>query len=308
MGSVTLDLSPDTDPGAPDPTPPRRRGRWVAAALLLALVAAGVAFATGLPSREAVRALARTSPERTGLMRQRTLEAEAAGKPYRIQHRPVSLDAVSRELLVAVIAAEDSRFLEHDGFDWEAVREAARVNWERGKVAFGGSTLSQQLVKNLFFTSHRSALRKLREAVVTRWLEQDLDKRRILELYVNSVEWGPGVFGCEAAARRWFGVSCARLDAAQAAGLAAMLPSPRRINPETSPKTWSRARDRVLRLMELAKGARRQLDRRGYGAPGPAALPYTGEVEGEEEESESVPANRPEEAEAPHPGGSAARP
>jgi monofunctional biosynthetic peptidoglycan transglycosylase len=259
-------------PAAETPPAPRRRWRrWALGALLATATTAAIVFATGLPPREAVRALARTSPERTGLMRQRLEEAEAAGRRYRIEHRPVPLKAVSRELLAAVIAAEDARFLEHEGFDWEAVREAARVNWERRRVAFGGSTLSQQLVKNLFFSTHRSVLRKLREAVVTRWLEQDLDKRRILELYVNSVEWGPGIFGCEAAARRWYGISCARLDATQAAGLAAMLPSPRRINPEQSPKTWSRARDRVQRLMELARGARRQLDRKGYGVPGSGA-------------------------------------
>jgi monofunctional biosynthetic peptidoglycan transglycosylase len=261
--SISVDPRDSETPGPP----PRRRRwwRWALAFLLLSLVVAGLVFAAGLPSRAAVRALAGGAPERTSLMHQRIEEAEEKGSPYRIRHRPVPLEAVSRELLVAVIAAEDARFFEHRGFDWEATLEAAKVNWERRRLARGASTLSQQLVKNLFFSTHRSPLRKLREAVVTQWLERDLDKRRILELYVNSVEWGPGVFGCEAAARRWFEVSCARLDNSQAAGLAAMLPSPRRINPETSPKTWTRARDRILRLMQLAQGARRQLDRRGLG-------------------------------------------
>jgi monofunctional biosynthetic peptidoglycan transglycosylase len=135
---------------------------------------------------------------------------------------------ISEQLKRAVIAAEDAKFLEHEGFDWEAIQKAMEKNERKGKVVSGASTISQQLAKNLFLSGRRSWLRKGEEAVITAMLEHAMDKRRILELYLNFAEWGEGVFGAEAAARHHFGLPAAALDAEQAAWLAAILPSPRR--------------------------------------------------------------------------------
>jgi monofunctional biosynthetic peptidoglycan transglycosylase len=171
---------------------------------------------------------ARHAPERTAFMERRLEELHAADPRARLQHRWVPYARISTELKRAVVAAEDARFLDHEGFDWEAIQKALEKNERRGKVVAGASTISQQLAKNLFLSGERSWLRKGREAVFTAMLEHAMEKRRILELYLNFAEWGEGVFGAEAAARHHFGVSAAQLDATQAAWLAAILPSPRR--------------------------------------------------------------------------------
>lgn len=134
---------------------------------------------------------------------------------------------ISPHLKRAVIAAEDANFTEHDGVDWDAIEKAHATNVRRGKVARGGSTITMQLAKNLFLSGERSYLRKAQEVVITFMLEAVLGKRRILEIYLNVAEWGVGVFGCEAGARRHYGVGCAQLDAGQAARMASMLPRPR---------------------------------------------------------------------------------
>jgi monofunctional glycosyltransferase len=126
-----------------------------------------------------------------------------------------------------MIAAEDSTFVEHEGFDWDGIQLAMEKNKKRGRYVAGGSTITQQLAKNLFLSPEKSYLRKGQEAIITLMLEYTLDKERILELYLNVIEWGNGVFGAEAAARRYFGVSAAQLSAEQAAKLAAMAPNPR---------------------------------------------------------------------------------
>jgi monofunctional biosynthetic peptidoglycan transglycosylase len=135
---------------------------------------------------------------------------------------------ISNHLKRAVVAAEDARFLDHEGFDWEAIQKAMAKNERRGRIVVGASTISQQLAKNLFLSGSRSWLRKGEEALITWMLEASMSKRRILELYLNFAEWGEGVFGAEAAARYHFGVPAAALSAEQAAWLAAILPSPRR--------------------------------------------------------------------------------
>ena len=134
---------------------------------------------------------------------------------------------ISSNLKRAVIAAEDARFTEHDGFDWEGIQRALEKNQRRGKVVAGGSTITQQLAKNLFLSGERSLLRKAEEAVLALMLEATMSKRRIFEIYLNVAEWGENVFGAEAAARHYFGVSAAALEPEQAAHLAAMLPRPR---------------------------------------------------------------------------------
>ena len=140
----------------------------------------------------------------------------------------VPYERISPHLKRAVVAAEDAKFLDHDGFDWDAIQKAIEKNEKRGKIVAGASTISQQLAKNLFLSGTRSWLRKGQEALITWMLEASMSKRRILELYLNFAEWGDGVFGAEAAARHHFGVSASALNPEQAAWLAAILPSPRR--------------------------------------------------------------------------------
>ncbi len=169
------------------------------------------------------------------------------------------LRSISKNLIHAVLSAEDPNFFGHEGIDWDALKESIETNLEKGRYARGGSTITQQLAKNLFFSTHKSLIRKGREAIVASWMEHDLTKKRIIEIYLNVIEWGDGVYGCEAAARRYYGVSCAALDVDQAAGLAAMIPSPRRINPRTNQGLHARATRRVLRQMRWAGYLKRDI-------------------------------------------------
>ncbi|MDR2017161.1 MAG: monofunctional biosynthetic peptidoglycan transglycosylase, partial [Burkholderiales bacterium] len=139
----------------------------------------------------------------------------------------VSYENISKSLKLAVVAAEDDRFLDHRGFDWDSMTQALEKNLKRGKTVVGGSTISQQLAKNLFLSSNRSYLRKIKEATITVMIEAVWSKKRILEVYLNVAEWGDGVFGAEAAAHHYYGISAAQLNASQAARLAVMLPNPR---------------------------------------------------------------------------------
>lgn len=145
----------------------------------------------------------------------------------RLQHQWVPYERISPNLKRAVIAAEDANFTDHDGVDWDAIEKAYDSNRKKGKVVRGGSTITMQLAKNLFLSGSRSYLRKGQELVITYMLEAVMSKRRILEIYLNVAEWGVGVFGCEAAARHYYGASAAQLGPAQAARLASMLPRPR---------------------------------------------------------------------------------
>jgi monofunctional biosynthetic peptidoglycan transglycosylase len=163
------------------------------------------------------------NPSSTAFM-DRYLEKPGA----RVRYTWVPYGRMSGHLKRAVVAAEDAKFLDHEGFDWEAIQKAMEKNERRGKVVAGASTISQQLAKNLFLSGSRSWLRKAQEAAITWMMERTLSKRRILELYLNVAEWGEGVFGAEAAARYHFGVPAAALGPEQAAYLAAILPSPRR--------------------------------------------------------------------------------
>lgn len=157
------------------------------------------------------------------------LEALRAKNPKAwLRHQWVPYERISPQLKRAVVAAEDARFLDHEGFDWEAIVQARSKNMERGRIVAGASTISQQLAKNLFLSGSRSWLRKGQEAIITWMIEYTMSKRRILELYLNYAEWGEGVFGAEAAARHHFGAPASALTAEQAAWLAAILPSPRR--------------------------------------------------------------------------------
>ena len=178
-----------------------------------------------------VASLARRAPPRTALMREREREADRAGHALRIDQRWVSYDRVSPLLRRAVLVAEDDAFYSHDGLDWNEIRVAARTNLEAGRVVRGGSTITQQLARNLFLGDERSLTRKLKEMFLAVRIERTLPKRRIFELYLNEIEWGDGIFGIEAAADRHFGVSAASLSPRQAVLLAAVIINPRRFSP-----------------------------------------------------------------------------
>ncbi len=169
----------------------------------------------------------RFDPGSTSFMRMRLAELRETDPKARLHHQWVAYERISIHLKRAVVAAEDDRFLDHGGFDWEGIQRALERNAERGRLTAGGSTISQQLAKNLFLSPSRSWLRKGQEAVITLMIETFWDKRRILEVYLNVAEWGNGVFGAEAAARHYYGHPAASLGPGEAARLAVMLPNPR---------------------------------------------------------------------------------
>jgi monofunctional biosynthetic peptidoglycan transglycosylase len=155
----------------------------------------------------------------------------AQQKPVKpIRQTWVPYGAISSNLKRAVLAAEDSGFTEHDGVEWDAIEKAALENLKKGKIKRGGSTITMQLAKNLFLSADRSLLRKGQELIITFMIEAALDKRRILEIYLNVAEWGEGVFGIEAAARHYYGVSARELSVEQSAWLASILPAPKRFD------------------------------------------------------------------------------
>ncbi len=167
------------------------------------------------------------NPSTSAFMEQR-LEVLQIKKPdAELRHRWVPYNRISNNLKRALIAAEDSKFLDHEGFDWEGIQKAYEKNQKKGRVVAGGSTISQQLAKNLFLSSRKVFWRKAEEAVITVMLEKMMSKRRILEIYMNVIEWGNGVFGAEAAARHYYKTSASALSAEQSARLASMVPNPR---------------------------------------------------------------------------------
>jgi len=214
------------------------------------------------------------NPETTALIEQRAEEAREKGEqPKRIQQW-VPLDRISPNLQRAVIAGEDTNFMTHHGFDYEAIqkaweqaqREAAKEAQEEGdkdqsswippmpSFKRGASTITQQLVKNLYLSTERSFFRKAREAAITYFMERNLSKRRILELYLNVIEWGDGIYGAEAAAETYFGKPAANLSPSEAAFLAAMIPNPRTVfNPRLNPRRVKRRQRIIMRGMPFVK-------------------------------------------------------
>lgn len=191
--------------------------------------------------------MAEENPTSTAFMEYRQELWEDAGKERKIQQSWVPLGKISPNLRRAVIIAEDSSFWEHSGFDLQGMRVALEQNWDKGRLAAGGSTITQQLAKNLYFSPAKSLTRKAQEAIVAYRLEQSLSKERILEIYLNVVEWGDGIYGAEAAARRYFKTSAANLSPKQAATLAAMLPAPLSRKPDS--RHVQRVASTILRRM-----------------------------------------------------------
>jgi monofunctional glycosyltransferase len=165
----------------------------------------------------------------------------------------VPYERISTNLKRAIVAAEDARFTEHEGFDWDAIEKALEKNRQRGKVVAGASTISQQLAKNLFLSPSRTPWRKGQEALITVMIEHVMDKRRILEIYLNVIEWGDGVFGAEAAARHYFGTGAANLNPEAAARLAAMVPNPRFYDRNRSTRWLMRKTQVILARMPAAE-------------------------------------------------------
>ncbi|WP_199152900.1 monofunctional biosynthetic peptidoglycan transglycosylase [Chromobacterium sp. ASV23] len=167
------------------------------------------------------------NPDASSFMNEQLAKLQQDDPEAELSHKWVPYERISPNLKRALIAAEDAKFVDHEGFDWDGIEVAFEKNLKKGRIVAGGSTISQQLAKNLFLSSGKTPWRKLEEALITVMLEKTMDKRRIFEIYLNVIEWGNGVFGAEAASRHYFRTSASRLSAGQAAKLAAMVPNPR---------------------------------------------------------------------------------
>jgi monofunctional biosynthetic peptidoglycan transglycosylase len=228
-----------------------RRGRagivWRAFTGLLALGFACAAYIyLTLPD---VRVLRTSNPATTAFMELRARQAEARGERVRKVQRWAPYARISPNLKRAVLVAEDSAFWQHDGIDYQQLKESMEVNLERMEFARGASTITQQLAKNLYLSPSKNPIRKLRELLIARRLEAELSKQRILELYLNVIEWGNGIYGAEAAARTYFGKSAADLSPAESALLAASIPNTRILDPGRPSARLRRRQDMVLRRM-----------------------------------------------------------
>jgi monofunctional glycosyltransferase len=203
--------------------------------------------------------LAQENPRSTAFLDHWERAARKTGKPAKAAWQPVPYSRISNELKHAVIVAEDIDFFSHRGFAWDEMKKAVDQAREEGKPLRGASTISQQLVKNLWLSPSRNPWRKVKEALLTRDLEANLSKRRILELYLNVVELGPGVYGAEAASRRYFGHSAANLSRQEAAALAASLTRPTTWHPGVTSRGYQRRIALILRRMERAAWVRGEL-------------------------------------------------
>ena len=216
---------------------------------VLALIAAiAILEYLSLPNLQ-IQELGRMNPRRTALMEQREREARASGKALNVRQSWVSLSRISPDLVHAVIVSEDGTFFQHSGVDWYEVEESIEKDIEEGKVARGGSTISQQLAKNLYLSTSRDPFRKLKELILALRMERMLPKRRILEIYLNVIEWGNGVFGAEAAAQKYFGKHAAELTRQEAVEMAAVIPSPLRSHPNQPSAYIERRASLILERM-----------------------------------------------------------
>ena len=220
----------------------RKRG-WLRAILIWVVEAIAAFYLLSLTVLVALRWV---DPPVTMVQAQRRIEAWVRRKPYTRRQQWAPLGRISPDLQHAVVAAEDGRFFQHHGIDWKEVQKVVDKDVEDGRLGRGGSTITQQLVKNLFFTTSRSVLRKAVEFTLAPLAEWVLPKKRILELYLNVIEWGPGVYGAEAAARSWYGIPAAKVNRDQAARLAAVIPAPLR----RKPARMSSYSAEILRRME----------------------------------------------------------
>ena len=200
-----------------------------------------------------VSKLTKENPKKTSFMEFREKEWKKNRKRIKIQQKWVPLHHISQYLIKAVLVAEDDKFWSHKGFDLDAIQKALEKDLEKGKFKFGGSTISQQLAKNLYLTPSKNPLRKAKETIITWRMEKTLSKRRILELYLNIVEWGEGIFGIEVAAQHYYGKSAIALSPQESARLAAVLPNPRRYHP-TGPSKYIEKRANIIYDIMVKRG------------------------------------------------------
>lgn len=193
--------------------------------------------------------LKKENPRKTSFMEYRENEWLEQGRKRKIQQQWVRLSGISPYLVKAVLISEDDKFWSHEGFDLEAMKKALEKDLKKKKFKYGGSTISQQLAKNLYLTPSRNPVRKIKEAVLTWRLERNLSKRRIIELYLNVAEWGDGIFGIGAAARHYYGKSAAALDPMEAAKLASVLPNPRKYKVNKNSGYVENRADRIYSIM-----------------------------------------------------------
>ena len=189
------------------------------------------------------------NPKKTALMQQRREEASQQGKKLTIDYRWISMTSIPKHVRKAVLIAEDARFFTHAGLDWHEIGESIETNWEKGRIVRGGSTITQQLAKNLYLSTSRDPIRKFKELLIAWMLEARLTKKRILELYLNIIEWGPGIFGIEAAAKRHFHKPAARLTREEGARLAAVISSPLRHKPTENTPFLDKKKEVILQRM-----------------------------------------------------------
>jgi monofunctional biosynthetic peptidoglycan transglycosylase len=200
-----------------------------------------------------VRPLAKTNPTTTAFRQLRIDAARAAGRTLAIRHRWVPYGRISPTLKRAVIVTEDAAFFDHDGIDLTEIRASFERNWEEGLFLRGGSTITQQLAKNLYLSPSRNPMRKLKELLIARRLEAALTKPRILEIYLNVIEWGDGIFGCEAAARAYFGKPCASLGMEESALMAGAIINPVAHNPAKPTRRLLRRQQIILRRLGFVR-------------------------------------------------------
>jgi len=237
---------------------PRRIFWRVAAAALALILISGLVFWLSLPD---VTWLVKKNPAETAMMKFRAEQAKQAGKKARRYWKRVPLSRISPYLIQAVLIAEDDKFFAHEGFDWASMRSALEANIGKKRVLRGGSTITQQLAKNLFLSSEQSLWRKLREAAIAWKLESELSKKRILELYLNVIDWGTGIYGAEAAARSYFGRPASALTLGQAIRLASVLPNPHRFS---ALGTDSARMNRKRRIIAARMLRRRWIQKEAY--------------------------------------------
>jgi monofunctional biosynthetic peptidoglycan transglycosylase len=225
-----------------------RRLRLGLEAIVVVLALGATGLWCSLPDTEK---LARENPTSTAFIDLRREQARDAGKSFVLHWDWRPLGKISRYLRAAVIYAEDAHFYSHEGVDWDAIEKALETNFDRGELGVGGSTITQQVAKNLYLSPSRSLIRKLREMLIAFSLEDNLTKQRILELYLNIAEWGDGVFGAEAASRKWFGHSAQSLTPAEAARLAIALPNPFKRAPDVKDPMLTKKAVRIIRLLRM---------------------------------------------------------
>ncbi|MDQ3333918.1 MAG: monofunctional biosynthetic peptidoglycan transglycosylase [Myxococcota bacterium] len=255
------------------PAPKRRWLRVIGRVIEYGTIAVAFGLLLLWCSVPSTDALATENPTTTAFI---DLRREQGGAKFQLEWKWKPIGKISRYLRAAIIYAEDYNFYRHDGVDWAAIESAVESNLEKGGLSIGGSTITQQLAKNLYLSPSRSFLRKLRELLIAYSLEDSLSKQRILEIYLNVVEWGDGVFGAEAAARHWFGKSAQSLTPAEAVRLAIALPNPFKRSPNIKSADLTKKSVRIVRLLRLQglidePQERATLD--AVGAPEVATLP-----------------------------------